>query len=197
MLNWQRLTAASWQALLADMTLIEQDAFGPKVLRAADANAYLKVFRIKRKFSSGLLRNPAQRFCRNAQELAARGIPTLTPTDLYRIDEIERFAVGYKPLAGFTVRHLLKTGEFEDAQIVQLAQFIKRLHRQGIYFRSLHPGNVVLTPSGEFGLIDVLDMSFRWFKRPLMRGEVARNFQHFLRYEDGAAIRAALLSAYQ
>lgn len=197
MLNWQRLTAASWQALLADMTLIEQDAFGPKVLRAADASHYLKVFRIKRKLSSGILNNPARRFCANAVELARRGIPTLTPTQLYRIDEIERFAVGYQPLAGDTVRHLLKIGAFDQDLIAQLAAFIYQLHRQGIYFRSLHPGNVVVTPDGKFGLIDVLDMKFRWFKRPLTAGEVKRNFQHFLRYDDGKQIEVPLLAAYK
>lgn len=195
-LSWQRLTAASWQAMLAELEQVESDIFGPKVLRAASGH-YLKVFRIKRLLSSGRLVNPAKRFCDNAQALTERGIATITPLALYDIPAQRRYAVYYQPLPGSTVRELLARGALSPLLIEQLAAFIYGLHQQGVYFRSLHPGNVVVTPGGKFGLIDVLDLRFRWFGRPLSRGQVARNFRHFLRYEDGRQIEQALMAAYR
>ena len=50
------------------------------------------------------------------------------------------------------------------------------LHEKGIYFRSMHLANVILTPDGTLGLIDISDM--KTFHRPL------RNFKHVLRYEQ-------------
>ena len=66
-----------------------------------------------------------------------------------------------------------------DAIFTELGSLIATLHRQGIYFRSLHLGNIVLTPENKMGLIDLADLS---------RGRGAlgtikrlRNFQHLLR----------------
>ena len=61
-----------------------------------------------------------------------------------------------------------------------LAAFMRRLHGAGIYFRSLHLGNVVLTPAGEYGLIDFLDM--KTYSKPLSAWQVSRNFRHLERY---------------
>lgn len=49
------------------------------------------------------------------------------------------------------------------------------LHRKGIYFRSLHLGNVILTPNGEFGLIDFSDM--RIYPWPLPKFMRVRNIR--------------------
>jgi len=38
------------------------------------------------------------------------------------------------------------------------------LHEKGIYFRSMHLANVILTPDGTLGLIDISDM--KTFHRP-------------------------------
>jgi len=86
--------------------------------------------------------------------------------------------------------------KFTAKNISSLAQFIAQLHEHGIYFRSLHPGNVVLQPDGTFGLIDILDCSFRWFGRPLNRWQRERNFRHFFRYDDSRAIEEAVRAGY-
>ncbi|MOA52408.1 hypothetical protein D3C78_1757000 [compost metagenome] len=57
---------------------------------------------------------------------------------------------------------------------------IRSLHQSGIYFRSLHLGNIVVTPEGKLGLIDVADM--RFLRSPLSARLVKRNLQHFARY---------------
>ncbi|HZJ92281.1 MAG TPA: toluene tolerance protein, partial [Thiopseudomonas sp.] len=51
----------------------------------------------------------------------------------------------------------------------------------GVYFRSIHLGNVVLTPECELGLIDISDMKI--FRRPLSKWQRKRNFEHMVRDE--------------
>ena len=67
-----------------------------------------------------------------------------------------------------------------------LASFITTLHDLGVYFRSLHLGNIVKTPDGALGLIDISDM--RCLGKPLSKGMRRRNYQHLLRYEDDWAL---------
>jgi len=51
-----------------------------------------------------------------------------------------------------------------------------------VYFRSLHFGNVVLTPDNTLGLIDIADL--RCQKRTLSDSKRLRNFAHLLRYKE-------------
>lgn len=62
---------------------------------------------------------------------------------------------------------------------MSLGIFISKLHNLGIYFRSLHFGNIVQTPEGELGLIDIADMSI--FPQALGLGRRLRNFRHIHR----------------
>lgn len=194
-LSWQRLDAAGWQRWLTECDVVEQDAFGPKVLRCADGD-YIKVFRIKHKVSMARLQNPAARFCANAERLRALGIDTVTPRGLYRIPHARRWAVRYAPLQGETLRGLIGRFSLPEKTIGDLGWYVARLHDKGIYFRSLHPGNIVLQPDGSLGLIDVLDCRFRWFGRPLTAAQRERNFRHFFRYEDGKRIEQGVRAAY-
>ena len=194
-LHWQPLDKPAWLAMKAEGEIIEQDNRGVKVLRCANGD-FMKLFRIKRRITTARLWNPAQAFCRKAQQLKQHGIATVTPVGLYRLLHVPRFAARYQPLVGETVRSLIQQNRLTEKHIAELAKFIAQLHQKGILFRSLHPGNVVLTPDGSFGLIDILDCRFSWFGRPLNRWQRARNFQHFFRYEDGKQIELALRAAY-
>ncbi len=195
-LPMQSLDVDAYQCWLAEHTLVEKDRRGPKVLRCANGD-YIKIFRIKHRISSARLLNPARRFCHNASRIAALGIPTLTPKALYHIPHVDRWAVCYTPLAGETLRGLIKAFALPESAITQLGEFIAQLHGKGIYFRSLHPGNVVLMPDGKLGLIDVLDCRFSWFGRPLSAAQRQRNFKHFFRYDDAKLLREPLMVAYQ
>jgi len=66
---------------------------------------------------------------------------------------------------------------------------------RGIYFRSLHLGNIVLTPEGSLGLIDIADLSFQ--RRPLSKAKARRNLAHFTRLLENLGLanswRAALV----
>lgn len=195
-LAWQTVDAAGWQAWLATHRVVEQDRHGPKVLQCANGD-YIKVFRIKHAISLARLRNPARRFCANAQRLRALGFATLTPLALYRIPHLDRWAVRYAPLAGETLRGLMQQFSLPESAIPALGRYIAQLHARGVYFRSLHLGNVVLQPDGRLGLIDVLDCRFRWFGWPLTAAQRERNFQHLFRYADGKLIEPGVREAYR
>jgi hypothetical protein len=167
-------------ALKAGAEVIEADQYGEKVLRLADGRL-LKLFRRKRLITSAMWYPYALRFVDNAQALALRGIPVPRVIAALRVPSVKRDAVLYRPLAGTTLRDLVKRGL--DAQNERrmknlFTDFVIRLHDLGIYFRSLHLGNVVLTPAGELGLIDFSDL--RIYRRPLPTFMRRRNIRRML-----------------
>ncbi|WP_336145611.1 lipopolysaccharide kinase InaA family protein, partial [Klebsiella pneumoniae] len=66
-----------------------------------------------------------------------------------------------------------------ESLIERFGRFMAQLHERGVYFRSLHLGNVLLLEDGEFGLIDVADM--RIFPSALRNTLRQRNLKHMQR----------------
>jgi hypothetical protein len=101
--------------------------------------------------------------CRWAGNFAGSGSRP-TQSRLLRIPAIARDAVHYHPLPGESLRQLLRAGmEPDERQNLRSAftRFVIELHEKGIYFRSLHLGNVLHLPDGHFGLIDIADARLR------------------------------------
>jgi hypothetical protein len=165
--------------------VIESDGHGEKVLRLPDGS-YLKLFRRKRLISSAAWYPYAQRFADNAAALRRRGIPCPEVTGVYRIPAIRRDAVRYRPLPGTILRQACKAGTAPERLPERLGRFVAALHAAGVYFRSLHLGNVVITPGGELGLIDIADL--RAHDRPLRAGERRRNLERLRRDPDDQAL---------
>jgi tRNA A-37 threonylcarbamoyl transferase component Bud32 len=168
----QTLSHDAYLALRASATVVERDLHGEKVLRLEDGD-YLKLFRRKRLLSSAAWYPYAQRFADNAAELGKRGIPCPEVVGVFRIAGFFRDAVRYIPLAGRTLRQVIEADALPPDLPEKLGRFVARLHESGIYFRSLHLGNVVLTPSGALGLIDVADL--RTQNRALNNNQGKRN----------------------
>jgi len=190
------LDDSTYPSLVDGAEVIERDPHGDKVLHLRDGS-FLKLFRRKRLISTALLSPPEKRFQNNCQVLAAKGIPCPRTLRTYAFPEIERTAVRYEPLPGHTLRSYIPTQEPERQleMLRELAAFIAHLHDLGIYFRSLHLGNVILTPSGAYGLIDLSDL--RTSPTPLSRAKRKRNFKHLLRYKkDLALLRKLGLAAF-
>lgn len=195
-----RLSQVDFDQLTLGAKVLEADSHGAKVYLLGDGNI-LKVFRRKRLISSALLRPYSRRFIDNAARLAQMGIPTLEVISHHKLDLPGRTAVLYRPLPGQTLLQLSREPGFSwDGLLPQLVELIRQLHRSGIYFRSLHLGNVVMTPDQRLGLIDVADM--RFLRAPLPARMVRRNVQHMARYIERenlakqfplAALEAALL----
>ena len=183
----ERAEHQTFLALRAGAEVIESDRYGEKVLRLADGRM-LKLFRRKRLISSALWSPYAQRFADHCDGLARRAIPCPQVIAVYRFEHLQRDAVLYHPLPGQTIRQLRAGGlSCEDASQLRraLAAFIDVLHERGVYFRSLHLGNIVRTPDGALGLIDVADMTLH--TRPLGALARRRNRRHLLRAPDDAA----------
>lgn len=195
MLTFAPLPAAMLLNMIEGAQVLEEDSFGPKVYQLHDGNM-LKLFRRKRLLSSALLRPHSQQFCANAAALQARGIPTVQPLHLYRLDDPARTAVLYSPLPGETLSQLLRDRVYPWTTLVpELAYFINRLHDNGVYFRSLHLGNIVRNPDGTLGLIDIADLKV--YSTPLSKRLIMRNRQHFEKYlrKEGLALDSASLWA--
>ena len=175
-----RLPQATLNTMIEGARILEKDSYGPKVYLLTDGNI-LKLFRRKRFFSSAFFRPYSKRFIDNALGLQQRGIPTLTVLDSYQLDAPGMTAVLYRPLPGETLRQIANREGFDWEQNLEpLVTLIRRLHGAGIYFRSLHLGNIVVTPDNQLGLIDVADL--RFLRAPLSPALVKRNLQHFARY---------------
>jgi len=175
-----RLPQAALDQMIGGAKVLEADSYGPKVYLLQDGNI-LKLFRRKRIFSSALFRPYSKRFIDNAVELQRLGVPTLQVLQYYRLQAPGMTAVLYQPLPGETLRQIASKDGFSWPQALpELAALIRRLHQSGIYFRSLHLGNIVITPDNRMGLIDVADM--RFLRAPLPRHLIKRNLQHFARY---------------
>ncbi|SDA96056.1 hypothetical protein SAMN03159443_05604 [Pseudomonas sp. NFACC15-1] len=175
-----RLPQAALNQLIEGASILEADSYGPKVYLLQDGNI-LKLFRRKRLFSSALLRPYSTRFIDNAARLQKLGVPTLQVLAFYKLQKPGMTAVLYRPLPGKTLRQLSNQENFSWQQTLPaLVELIRSLHARGIYFRSLHLGNIVVTPENTLGLIDVADM--RFLRSPLPRYLARRNLQHFARY---------------
>ena len=176
----QLMTPTALSQLQLSGKTLEQDARGIKVTQLPDGNI-VKLFKLRGFFTSSRVYSNERSFCRNALRLQQRGIATVTNCQLFHFAGLADTAVIYKPLAGETVRNLLKNQQFSSQDCEHLGQFIAELHQKGVYFRSLHCGNIVKTSDG-FGLIDIADMKiYPW---QLWKKTCERNFDRLFRYQE-------------
>lgn len=173
------LSGDEFEALIAGAELLRADGFGPKVYRAPD-NRVVKLFRVKRWWTSSMFYPYSLRFVRNAHRLKRHGVPCVDVDDIFYCHAIRRHGVIYQRLEGQPLDDLLnEESEQGDRTFQDYARFMAQLHAMRIYFRSLHPGNVLQLPQDGFGLIDVGDMRFPLL--PLSTERRRRNFRHLLR----------------
>lgn len=185
----RRLEPADYRVLVDRCEVVERDGFGEKVLRTPDG-LMIKIFRRKRLLTTATFFPYALRFIRNARRLSRRGIATVTVLDHVFCPALKRHLVTYRPLPGTTLRSILHSKPANTGELLShTAGFISTLHQKGVYFRSLHFGNIIVLPDGKnFGLIDVADMSIRF--GPLGNRLRARNFRHILRCKEDAGALA-------
>lgn len=175
------VTARELQDWLEHGTVLEKDSRGPKVVLLRNG-LILKIFHTRRHPWLARITPPAERFAQNAATLEKQGIPAPEIVEALWLDRGKGLsACTYQPLPGTSLETLLREEPTQmDNLIPELATFIFRLHQQGIYFRSLHLGNVLLLPGGGFGLIDFLDLIKK--RRRLNDWEAKRNLDHLRRY---------------
>jgi hypothetical protein len=176
------LTAEQFDELCSKADVLQKDASGVKVVRRADGQM-VKIFRRKHLLSSAWFRPYARRFQQNAERLAALGVSTVRVNKLSRCPSRARHLAFYDPLAGTGLRDYLAENAEHCRILEEFASFLAELHAKGIYFRSIHFGNVIVLPGqAGFGLIDVADLFF--CSAPLSFRLRLRNCRHFLRYRE-------------
>lgn len=176
----KKLSYEQYLALHDGAEILASDSFGEKVLRLKDGSI-IKLFRRKRIISSALFYPYALRFAHNSSKLKKLGINAVTVIKAFKIPAIKRTAIHYKELEGDTLRNHIMNHSLNGNIAQKLAAFIARLHNEGVYFRSIHFGNILIISDNGFGLIDIADMKTRG--RPLSLRERTRNFFHLTRYE--------------
>jgi len=167
--------------LREDAEVLAADGHGDKVLKLKNGHI-MKLFRRKRLFSSALIYPYGKRFSDNVEQLIKLGIPTVSHVSVFRIPSISRIAVEYQPLPGDSLDDIIQKKQFGPELIQQFAAFLAQLHTLGVYFRSIHLGNVISTPENKLGLIDVSDMKV--YRKALPAALCARNIRHFCRYPE-------------
>lgn len=194
------LSETELDTLLRGAKTIEEDGLGLKVACLEDGD-FLKLYRRKRLLSSALWSLPARRFANNAKRLQQLGIASPDIEELLLIPGRKLNGVRYRPLPGETLRDRWRTltDEARETEVQSFGAFLGHLHQLGVYFRSLHLGNVLYLPDTRFGLIDLSDMQISG--QPLPRWKRKRNVRHLLRYHEDtqwlASIHlAALIRGY-
>jgi len=177
------LSRSQLNELLQTARIIEEDGHGVKVAELADGN-YLKLFRRKRMVSSALWSPPSRRFADNAKQLQSLGVAAPLIDCFVRVPAAKLDGIIYRPLPGDTLRNRWRSlgDEEREEDIRQFGTFLGQLHQLGVYFRSLHLGNVLMQPNGRLALIDVADMTIA--QHALSPWKRRRNLTHMLRYSE-------------
>jgi hypothetical protein len=171
------VTAQELENWLAEGKVLEKDARGPKVLALVNGS-FLKIFYTRRRPFLARLFPYAERFARNLAMLRDAGFHAPEVIETFWLDKSAGLSgCRYQPLPGASIESIFRANpKLIEQHLPALANFIKSLHQKGIYFRSLHIGNIILLPNGSLGLIDVLDLQKK--RSPLGRNLIRRNFGH-------------------
>lgn len=181
------VSQSEFEELIRGARLLEQDRHGPKVYETPDGRV-VKLFRVKRQVSSNLVCPYAVRFARNASNLATAGVPSVRVERVAKVPHLQRQMVIYSRLPGLSLRHALRNATPLDAgeMIRKVGSFISNIHEKGVFFRSMHFGNLLVEGNGDaFSLIDILDLRVR--RGPLGFRRRQRNFRHLIHYDEDRA----------
>lgn len=175
------VTAQELESWLASGKVLEKDARGPKVV-VLENGLFLKIFHTRRHPLIARIDPDATRFACNNEKLQQLSIPAPEVTEIFWLDRTKGLSgCLYSPLPGESIERIYRCSpDTIEALLKSLAEFIRNLHRLGVYFRSLHLGNIIVLPDGCFGLIDTLDLRFK--RRALSRWQIKRNFRHLKLY---------------
>lgn len=176
---FQQIDQGAYDNLISQGKVLETDPWGTKVVETEDQKI-IKIFRLKRVYSSALLFPYACRFKRNATQLKKKGIETIDVESIVYCRAEQRHVLTYKKIAGLPVKALVEKQNEAAEFIEQLIKFVVGLHKKGIYFRSLHFGNVIVNTEGEMALIDIADL--RIFPWSLSLNQRIKNWKRLLKY---------------
>ncbi len=165
------ITEADFRRMIAGGRVLQLASGKPAVVLDASGTSLIKLVAREPGFSSDRIWPYGYRFYFNSQKLLKHGIeaPRIDRYCVVRPSGEHVLVYGY--LAGHSIQSLAEEGGLVDEE--GLAAFYAELHAKGIYFRSIHPGNILQLEGGRFGLIDVTDT--RFYSKPLSVHRRVRN----------------------
>lgn len=180
----QHLSLTDYTDILAQSQVLFSGKRGPRLLATQDDHI-IKLFPQRKWLSSNRLRPYAKRFVHNASRLAQLGIASIQTKRFGKILGTTTHFVEYQKIPGQDIREQLQNGA-AISLLNEIAQFVGKLHQQGVFFRGIHLGNILQQSDGRFALIDITNMSFKSKALPLRYRQ--RNLLHLLRYQEDKAI---------
>lgn len=192
----QVLTREAYDRLVEGARVLERQDEGLSALRTPEGQI-IKIWQRRAGLSSDRVKPYSQRFRINCEELNRRGIVAPVISAEYELEDTGEHLLCYQEIPGTSLRELAEEARLP---IMDLAAFYAELHQKGIFFRSIHLGNVLhLVPDG-FGLIDVTDTRFS--RKPLSLRKRAENMGYAWAYRGDyayfdAEVRARLLAYYE
>lgn len=183
----KEITTDQLNAMLEHCKVLEEDSRGTKVA-LLKTGELIKIFRPRRKFWLNRLRPQSQRFADNARQLEKLGIITPKIKEQFWTNrKTAECACTYSPIKGQALLSIIKESpQALEENLADISRFIALLHKKGIYFRSLHLGNIIQTPERKYGLIDFLDLKIQ--RSPLSKNKIKRNLKHFRKHLERAGI---------
>ncbi len=175
------ISAADFQRLCKISEVLVQSKNGPTLLRHSEGDLS-KIWPAKSNLLSSSFFYPyASRFIQNAQKLLKLGIPT-PKISAYLFEPVTgRRIVRYAPLPGLSVRDALHADEASFTWR-DIARFLHSIHEKGVYFRSIHLGNIIDLDHSNFGLIDFTDVTF--YRSPIPLKRRAHNIHFIYKYQE-------------
>ncbi|MBS1270186.1 MAG: hypothetical protein MAG794_01141 [Gammaproteobacteria bacterium] len=159
---------------------------GPRVYLTTD-HKVVKIFRQKGWMSSNRLLPYALRFERNANRLKAMGFSSVTVEKVAKCRHLDSHLVVYPLLPGETIRELADRPAKQQYALARLPGYLCKLHNNGVYYKALHLGNILMQTDGSFALIDIHWTKF--YKRPISVNNRLGNIFNILGYaEDHASL---------
>lgn len=145
-------------------------------------NQIIKHIYHRKGLSSSKFKPYALRFVKNSRVMLQRGFIVPTVKHVFRFNESNCDVLIYDFLEGKCLR------ECDQTVLVKIPEFIKKLHSDGIYFRDLHFGNIIVHHD-QFAIVDLASANIK--KRPLSTRERARNLAHLFNDFDDKKILAS------
>ncbi len=169
------MSPEAFDRLCRDGKIIETKQLRPAVVEHTHSDGRLRITKFwypRSVLSSDRFRPYAWRFVAVADELRRRAIRAPQIVDCgVLIKQPKVRWVTYEKLSGTPIRSISQRDP-EEVDVCGLARFIQMLHDEGIYFRALNLGNILLCSDNVYGLIDVADIRFL---KPLSRRQRIRN----------------------
>ncbi|MBA3660989.1 MAG: hypothetical protein H0W64_04630 [Gammaproteobacteria bacterium] len=180
------LTSSAFNAIIYDTQNIvyrtQAPGYFPKVVENNDA--IIRVFLRKDKFfSSDRIKPRALKFYENARKLLAYGFNAPVISQFASCQAMQAHLIKYKKIPGEDLRTILAV-EPNVKIIKSIIHFIAMLHEKGVFFRSIHLGNLIWHHN-EIHLIDITDVQFK--SRPLHIYERYRNLKHIFDNKEDQA----------